>query len=246
MRHLLLLCVASALLAGADAAPTVITVDQLPPSLRSRLSQEIAGGTIVDVRVDERSGDPQYIVRYRNQGTTTLQTLRLGQTGKVLDSGLIASPDHPDGSIGTPTGAAPQTMPVKPTDGPTPAVPPLPGQGQANRNATGQGQMNQAGGMAQPAIGSQPNQQTQPNGDGSYQNTAPGIMQTEKQSQLENPPFPAYDSQRKNTTNQGSPKLENPPLPTDGSQPNGATNQGTNQGSGQQGGSNGGGGSKSH
>jgi hypothetical protein len=59
MRPFLLLCVGSALLVGADAAPEAIAVGQLPESLRSSLQREVAGGTIVDLYVDRRSGDPQ-------------------------------------------------------------------------------------------------------------------------------------------------------------------------------------------
>jgi hypothetical protein len=140
-------------------------------------------------------------VRFRSQDANTLKTIRLGQSGRVLDSGLITSPDHPDGSIGAPTGAAPQTLLVGPTDGPTPAVSPLPAQIQTNRNATTPGASNQVGGTAQPAPGFQQHEPTAAPGN---QNAGPETMQPDVRPQVENPPFPTRGAPATNTTGQGN------------------------------------------
>lgn len=133
-RHIILMIVACSLLVAAESDAEFITVEGLPESIRNQLPRTIGNGIVVDVRVDHRNGDIQYLLRYRGQATNDVQTMRMSQNGKIVDDNVIGVQDSKDVKIGIPADNVLKTEPSAPNVKSTPAVAPLRSQDQDQKS----------------------------------------------------------------------------------------------------------------
>ena len=109
-------------LAAVESIPSA-PLDQVPQNIRTQLEQAAGGAAISEVTVDRTHGDPRYVARYRDSGSKEMRTVTLGQTGNVIESGVIpvGGPGVAEGDV---RGDTPEPSKTVPTDGPVPAVPP--------------------------------------------------------------------------------------------------------------------------
>ncbi len=132
---------------AVESTPAPSPVDQLPQTIRTQLVQTTGGATIVDVQVDQRNGDPQYVARYRDTASGEMKTVRLGKMGNVIDQGTSGTSGITSDKKRTETapnnndhGAVVIPRPTAPTTATDPQ--PLTDPGRTNATGTGKTESN--------------------------------------------------------------------------------------------------------